>query len=138
MPDKYKYRAVDFDTFSSTCPHAFTFGKGYINNGYNCAHKDQNHREPAGGNGRLSVGCCFGFSCPLGTMAEPQDILDPDSDDAINSVDWNGHDDPEELEDQVLLCDTDQTEALYAYDLYMYRYDKSWLDAHGIENSLCD
>ena len=39
-------------------------------------------------------------------------------------------------------CDEDATpeqkEALFQYDRYLHRYDKKWLDEHGIPNSYCD
>lgn len=139
------YKAVDFDIFSAQCPYAYTFGRGDINNGYNCKHPEQEYREPAGSNNRLSVGRCHCISCPLGLEAEPQDMTDPDDPDAVQDIDWDGYTDPDALGDgDVFLCRLNNdksspgSRALFAYDLYLNRYNKQWLDAHGIENSLCD
>ncbi|MCM1468385.1 MAG: hypothetical protein NC086_09570 [Alistipes sp.] len=34
-------RAVVFNDFASQCPFSYMFGKGNINNGYNCNHPKQ-------------------------------------------------------------------------------------------------
>lgn len=35
-------------------------------------------------------------------------------------------------------ADEDEKQALYRYERYIHRYDKKWLDEHGIENTLAE
>lgn len=143
-PAKTTRKAVDFDTFSSACPWAYQYGDGDINNGYNCSHPEQEMTEDAE-NGNI-VGRCHCFSCPLGTMAESQDINpDPDDDDAIHDeIDWGGivdepgtKPDPDEIdeEDTLLVCtdtgrDSDEAEALFWWDARLHRFDAKWKKEH--------
>ena len=138
-------RAVDFEVFSRTCQYAYIFGRGDINGGSNCRHPGQQEVEDAGAHGRKKAGCCHWHTCPLGTGAEQQDLTDRTHPDAIkDEIDWGGEcGDGEVTEGETLLVNAgegsspEEKEALWRYDRYMYRYDKGWLDRHGIPNSLC-
>ena len=138
-------RAVLFDVFSSQCPYAYTFGKGYINGGYNCKHPEQKEVEDVGCNGKKKCGCCYCFSCPLGIEAEQQDLTDKTNLDAIqDEIDWDGLcEDGEVEEGECLLVEVgedateEQKKAMWNYELYINRYNKQWLDEYGIANSLC-
>lgn len=137
-------RAVLFETFAYQCPFSYSFGRGEINNGYNCKHPKQENVEDVGYKGKKKCGCCYSSSCPLGIEAEQQDLTDRESPDAVkDDIDWDGLCESGEVaEGEYLLIVSDETateeekEALYYYDRYMHRYDKKWLDEHGIENSL--
>lgn len=139
-------KAVIFDEFALQCPFQYTFGKGFVNNGYNCSHPKQEIVEDVGYMGKKKCGCCHCFSCPLGIEAEQQDLTDPgDPDTVSDEIDWDGLcDDDDEIEESEYLlvpvgegAGQDQIDALYAYERHMHRYDKAWLDKHGIPNSLC-
>lgn len=139
-------KAVLFEVFAYQCPFSYTFGKGNINNGYNCKHPKQENVEDVGYKGKKKCGLCYSFSCPLGIEAEQQDLTDKDDPDAIHDeIDWDGFcEDGEVTEGEYLLVDVgesateEEKEAMWNYELYMNRYNKQWLDAHGIANSLCD
>lgn len=139
-------RAVLFEEFAYQCPFFYSFGKGKINNGYNCKHPEQRHVEDTGYKGKKKCGCCYSFSCPLGIEAEQQDLTDKQHPDAVkDEIDWDGLcENGIVYEGEYLLvyegedAAQDEKDALYSYDLYMHRYDKKWLDEHGIANSLCD
>lgn len=138
-------KAVTFDEFSSQCQYSYTFGKGYINGGYNCKHPEQENVENVGYKGKKKCGCCYCISCPLGIEAEQQDLTDKNHPDAIKEeIDWDGLcSDGIVYEGEYMLVPVgenateEQKEAMWNYELYMHRYDKKWLDEHGIENSLC-
>lgn len=138
-------KAVLFEVFAYQCPFSYAFGKGNINNGYNCKHPEQENVEDVGYRGKKKCGCCFCFSCPLGIEAEQQDLTDKSHPDAIqDEMDWDGLcEDGEVLEGEYLLVEVgedateEQKRAMWNYDLYMNRYNKQWLDEHGIPNSLC-
>lgn len=125
-------RAVLFDEFSSSCPFSYTFGKGYINGGYNCKHPEQREVEDVGYNGKKKCGCCYYFSCPLGIEVEQQDLADKTHSDAIqDEIDWDGLcEDGEVAEGEYLLVEvggdaTDgQKRAMRNYELHMNRYNK--------------
>lgn len=138
-------KVVLFDTFAYNCPFFYTFGNGNINNGYNCDHPEQEYMEDVEDEEDIEetemkeCGCCYTFSCPLGFKAEQQDWLDKDQ------IDWDGLCESGEVEEgEYFLVDVgedateEQRQAIWNYDLYIHRYDKKWLDEHGIENSLCD
>lgn len=117
-------RAVLFDDFSTQCD--FFDPEDEDTNGNSCTHPDQD------GDG------CYCCSCPLGVEAEQEDRDDP------AGIDWDGLcEDGEVTESEYLLVNTgddatdDEKQNLYNYDRYMHRYDKKWLDEHGISNFLC-
>lgn len=83
-------------------------------------------------------GKCYCFSCPLGIEAEQEDLSE-------KTIDWDGLCECGEVtEGEYLLVDVgneatdDQKNALYSYERYIHRYDKKWLDAHNIPNSLVE
>ena len=60
-------------------------------------------------------------------------------------IDWDGLCEDKEVHDgDYLLVEigedatNEQKQATWNYELYMNRYNKKWLDEHGIENSLCN
>lgn len=123
-------KAVLFDVFSGVCQYrnAKVFG------GYGCNHPAQEETDEAAGK---ETGRCFCFSCPLGTEAEQCDLTDN------GDIDWDGLcGDGEVCENEYLIVDVgemateEQRTAMYSYELYMHRYDKEWLDNHGIPNAL--
>lgn len=130
-------KAVLFDEFAYCCQY-FNSERA---NGYGCDHPEQ--RETTEENGK-EVGCCFCHTCPLGIEAEQEDLTDRENPDAIkDEIDWDGMcGDGEVTEGEYLLVDISEVsmgevkQAVYSYDRYMHRYDKKWLDAHGIENSI--
>lgn len=134
-------KAVIFDDFAFQCQF-FTAETG-VNNGYGCNHKEQ--RETVEVDGK-EQGCCYCHTCPLGIEAEQEDLTDREHPDAIkDEIDWDGLcEDGEVTEGEYLLVDTgdtateDEKTALFNYDLHMNRYNKEWLDAHGIENELVE
>lgn len=124
-------KAVLFNDFSYQCP--YFSNDTDINNGYGCEHPE-NEKELD-----EDIARCYCFGCPLGVEAEQEDLTDP-----VIEIDWDGLcEDGEVCECEYLLVDIgedatdDQGKALYAYERYIHRYDKEWLDAHGIPNSLC-
>lgn len=132
-------KAVMFDTFSYCCQYFNSEGA----NEYGCNHPEQ--RETTEEDGK-EVGCCFCHTCPLGIEAEQEDLTDRGHPDAIkDKIDWDGLCESEEVtEGEYLLVEVgkdsteEQKQAVYSYDRYMHRYDKAWLDKHGIENSLAE
>jgi len=122
-------KAVIFEDFAYQCP--YFVGDTEINNGYGCEHPEK-AKEP-----EEVIGSCYCFACPLGTEAEQEDRN-------CKSVDWDGLCEDGEVEEAEYLlvrvnddADEDEKKALRAYELYMHRYDKKWLDAQGIPNQLC-
>lgn len=73
-------------------------------------------------------------------------MTDKSHPDAIkDEIDWDGLCEDGEVEEaEYLLVEVgdsatkEQKEAMWNYELYLNRYNKQWLDEHGIENSLCD
>lgn len=132
-------KAVLFEVFAFRCPYSDT--ENY--DGYACNHPEQREKETIDGK---EVGCCFCFTCPLGIEAEQQDLTDRDDPDAIkDEIDWDGSCEDGVVPDEEYLlvnmgedATQDEKDALYSYDLYMHRYDKKWLDEHGIANGLCN
>lgn len=129
-------KAVVFDEFSSQCPYFYSYEKEFINNYYNCKHLNQEEVEKAESGEK--IGKCYCFSCPLGMEATQDDLLD-------REIDWDGLcEEGEVYEGEYLLVEVgenatnEQKEAMRNYELYVHRYDKKWLDEHGIKNSLCD
>ncbi len=129
-------KAVIFEEFASRCPYFYYYEKEYTNNYYNCNHPQQEEVEEAD-NGE-SVGKCHCFSCPIGIEAEQEDLEDKE-------IDWDGLCEDKEVHDgDYLLVEigedatNEQKQATWNYELYMNRYNKKWLDEHGIENSLCN
>ena len=126
-------KVVVFDEFAYQCPHYN--GKSKANNGYGCDHPKQTNTETIDG---IKYGCCYCGSCPLGVEVEDEDI-------GRDDVDFQGFCEEgyvSEGEYLMIDCDEDATpeqkEALFQYDRYLHRYDKKWLDEHGIPNSYCD
>ncbi len=128
-------QAVTFDDFRYCCP--------YFNNrtadGYGCDHPSQEAEDVF--DGKEEKQCCC-WSCPLGVEAEQEDKDNPEY---SNDVDWDGlceHD--EVIEGEYLLVEVgddatdDEKDALFLYERYVHRYDKEWLDAHNISNSLAE
>ena len=70
----FKRKAVPFDTFVGGCN--YFDGNSDVNNGYGCTHPEQEEKQKG-------KGCCFCFSCPLGTPADEESFEEPD-------IDWNG------------------------------------------------
>lgn len=124
-------KVVEFDEFSRCCKY-FKSGEDY---GFECLHPEQEERETY--NGR-ELGRCFSCSCPLGIEAEQEDY-------GAKDIDWDGEcSDGIVPEGEYLLITSDETaskdeqEALFSYELFMNRYNKKWLDEHGIENHLVE
>lgn len=76
-----------------------------------------------------------GYGC---THPEQEDLSE-------KTIDWDGLCECGEVtEGEYLLVDVgneatdDQKNALYSYERYIHRYDKKWLDAHNIPNSLVE
>lgn len=111
------------------------FREGSINGGYNCRHQDQQELLTECEE-QKECGCCYCFSCPLGIEAEQEDLIK-------DKIDWDGLDGGVG-EGEILLVNAgddatqDEKDALWNYTLYMNRYDKKWLDEHGIMNTLCE
>lgn len=130
-------KAVSFDEFAAMCQY-FNIEKA---NGYGCDHPKQEETDIYNGK---EEGRCFCCSCPLGLEAEQIDLTDKDNPDAVKDrIDWNGLcSDGTVYEGEILLVNVgdealeEQKQALYNYERFMHRYDKKWLDAHGIQNSL--
>lgn len=125
-------KAVTFDDFSFCCP----FFNSKVGNGYGCTHPEQEEidKDAEG----KEYGKCYCFSCPLGIEAEQEDLSE-------KTIDWDGLCECGEVtEGEYLLVDVgneatdDQKNALYSYERYIHRYDKKWLDAHNIPNSLVE
>lgn len=132
-------KAVLFDEFSYNCQ----FFNSKTANGYGCNHPEQ--RETTEEDGK-KVGCCFCHTCPLGIEAEQQDLTEREHPDAVkDEIDWDGLCEGGEVtEGEYLLVDIGETateeekQAMYSYERYMHRYDKKWLDEHGVKNSLAE
>lgn len=129
-------KAVLFDEFARCCSY-FNTQKA---NGYGCDHPKQ---EDTGIYNGIKNGRCFCYSCPLGIEAEQQDFTDQDHQDTIHNIDWdNLCSDGEVYEGEYLLVEfgdkatEEERQALFAYERYMHRYDKKWLDEYGILNSI--
>lgn len=129
-------KAVLFDEFARCCSY-FNPEKA---NGYGCDHPNQRDTDIYDGK---RVGRCFCHTCPLGVEAEQQDLTEPDHPDAIPDIDWDGLcSDGEVYESEYLLIEIgdnateEEKRELYLYERHMHRYDKKWLDEHGIPNSL--
>lgn len=137
-------KAVLFEEFASQCPYFCSYEKEYINNYYNCNHPQQEEVEET--DSGESVGKCYCFSCPLGIEAEQKDLIDKSHPDAIQEeIDWDGLcEDKEVCEGEYLLVEVgegatdEQKQAMWNYELHMNRYNKKWLDEHGIANSFCE
>ena len=120
-------KVVSFQEFFYNCPN-FTDDTD-INNGYGCKHESAYEKAES-----ENIGKCFCFSCPIGIEADAEDCdnsevdLDGITREEIAEAEGNS---------EYLLVNEEETEALYAYERYIHRYDKKWLDEHGIENSLC-
>ncbi len=136
-------KAVLFEVFAHQCPFFYSFGRGRINNGYNCKHPKQESVEDVGYKEKKKCGCCYSFSCPLGIEAEQRDLTGKSRADAIkDKIDWEVLREDEEIsEGEFLLVNVgedatqDEKDALYSYDLYMHRYDNEWLNGNGIDNN---
>lgn len=113
-------KAVIFEEFSYQCIHYEGDGE------YTCNHPKQN------GDG------CYCTCCPLGFSAEQEDL-------ESKNIDWDGLcEDGEVKEFEYLIVETgenqteEQKKALENYEWYQNRYNKKWLDEHGIINGLVD
>lgn len=60
-----------------------------VNNGYGCTHPEQEEKQKG-------KGCCFCFSCPLGTPADEESFEEPD-------IDWNGTEKEDVGEDDYII-----------------------------------
>ena len=69
---------LELDRFANLCGYfrneAF-HGGPHINNGYNCCHPGQEETVEDEDTGR-TVGCCYGWSCPLAYAAGPEELLE--------------------------------------------------------------
>lgn len=136
-------KAVSFNEFAYNCKY-FNF-ETEINNGYGCDHPEQRETEEENGKDQ---GRCHCFCCPLGVEAEQQDLTDPQHPEAVADaakIDWDGLcEDGTVSESEILLINTgedateEEKEMLFNYELYLNRYNKKWLDEHGIYNSLAE
>lgn len=123
-------KAVLFDVFAYRC--SYFNGEDEESNGYGCTHPENNSEG------------CYCHRCPLGIEAEQQDLTDRKHPDAVKEeIDWDGLCECGEVaEGEYLLVNiggtasSEEKEALYSYERYMHRYNKKWLDGHGIANSL--
>lgn len=125
-------KAVIFDEFVYQCP--FFNSEDEKSNGYGCDHPTNDSEG------------CYCHTCPLGIEAEQEDLTDTEHLNAVKDmIDWDGLcKDGEIAESEYLLVNIgetaseDEKKALRSYELYMNRYNKKWLDEHGIVNSLVD
>lgn len=67
---------LELNHFANLCGHFFNVCRSYpelpvINNGYNCDHPRQ--EECVEESGR-TIGCCYGWSCPLGYPPSRYDL----------------------------------------------------------------
>ena len=65
----FKRKAVPFDTFVGGCNYFDS--NSDVNNGYGCTHPEQEEKQKG-------KGCCFCFSCPLGTPADEESFEEPE------------------------------------------------------------
>ncbi len=121
-------KAVLFDEFACCCK----FFNSKTQDGYGCTHPDQTMTRLEDDR---KTGRCFCWSCPLGIEAEQEDLGRTD-------IDWDGLcEDDEVAEAECLLVNTgadaaeEDKHALDAYERYLHRYDKKWLNAHKSEDS---
>lgn len=117
-------KAVMFDEFAMHCKYFKN-----SNYDYECRHPKQEERDYVDD---IEVGQCFSCSCPLGIEAEQEDY-----DSNSGDIDWDGlcSDGTVPCGEYLLVdtddnADADQKEVLFAYDKFMHRYDKQWLDEH--------
>ncbi len=82
-----KRKAVPFDTFVGGCNYFDS--NSDVNNGYGCTHPEQEEKQKG-------KGCCFCFSCPLGTPADEESFEEPD-------IDWNGTEKEDVGEDDYII-----------------------------------
>lgn len=83
----FKRKAVPFDTFVGGCNYFDS--NSDVNNGYGCTHPEQEEKQEG-------KGCCFCFSCPLGTPADEESFEEPD-------IDWNGTEKEDVGEDDYII-----------------------------------
>ena len=83
----FKRKAVPFDTFVGGCN--YFDGNSDVNNGYGCTHPEQEEKQKG-------KGCCFCFSCPLGTPADEESFEEPD-------INWNGTEKEDVGEDDYII-----------------------------------
>ena len=83
----FKRKAVPFDTFVGGCDYFDS--NSDVNNGYGCTHPEQEEKQKG-------KGCCFCFSCPLGTPADEESFEEPD-------IDWNGTEKEDVGEDDYII-----------------------------------
>lgn len=83
----FKRKAVPFDTFVGGCNYFDS--NSDVNNGYGCTHPEQEEKQKG-------KGCCFCFSCPLGTPADEESFEEPD-------IDWNGTEKEDVGEDDYII-----------------------------------
>lgn len=131
-------KAVVFDEFASQCPYFYSYEKEQINNYYNCKHPEQEETEKS--ESGEQIGKCYCFSCPLGIEAEQEDLTNKNHPDAAkDEIDWDGLcEDGEVAEGEYLLVEIgektteEQKKAMWNYEVYLHRYNKKWLNKHGI------
>lgn len=83
----FKREAVLFDMFVGGCNYFDS--NSDVNNGYGCTHPEQEEKQKG-------KGCCFCFSCPLGTPADEESFEEPD-------IDWNGTEKEDVGEDDYII-----------------------------------
>lgn len=123
IDNKMNKRVVLFDEFASACDFFDT--EVNVNDGYGCTHKKQEETELVEG---VKQGKCFCFSCPLGIVAEDEDLSRDD-------IDWDGLcEDGEVSESEYLLINIheetteEEKKALKNYDRYSNRYNPDYKD----------
>ena len=121
------------DLFAHTCPYFYNGAP--VNNGYGCRHPEcgEDEEDDAG----QPCGCCHRYTCPICCPFGEEDLDDPELD-----LDGRGR---QELFDRdggfadggelVTVASGDEAgeeerAALLAYNRYLHRYDKEWLEKH--------
>ena len=124
---------ADFDLFAHTCPYFYNGAP--VNNWYGCRHPEcgEDEEDDAG----QPCGCCHRYTCPICCPFGEEDLDDPELD-----LDGRGR---QELFDRdggfadggelVTVASGDEAgeeerAALLAYNRYLHRYDKEWLEKH--------
>ena len=124
---------ADFDLFAHTCPYFYNGAP--VNNGYGCRYPECGEAEEDDA-GQL-CGCCHRYTCPICCPFGEEDLDDPELDlDGRGRQEFfdrdGGFADGGEL---VTVASGDEAgeeerAALLAYNRYLHRYDKEWLEKH--------
>ena len=131
--------SIRLDTLEVICLHQMCIRDSYngapVNNGYGCRHPEcgEDEEDDAG----QPCGCCHRYTCPICCPFGEEDLDDPELD-----LDGRGR---QELFDRdggfadggelVTVASGDEAgeeerAALLAYNRYLHRYDKEWLEKH--------